>query len=83
MEGMDKQTMISKSRLKAFPASRQLFENEIWFDSKEAADYLRITENSLRIKVHRGELHAYRLGRSLRFKKSELFWLLEISKGGI
>lgn len=57
----------------------KLFDNQItWFNSKEAAEYLRISENNLRVKISRGEIPVSgRLGRTLRFKREELDKLLE------
>lgn len=46
-------------------------ENE-WLTTSEAARYLRVSENALRIKVHRGELAAHRFGCRLRFCRSDL-----------
>lgn len=57
----------------------KLFDNLIWLNSNEAAEYLRITPGALRAKVYRGEIKPYKLGRSSRFKRSELDKLLEIS----
>jgi excisionase family DNA binding protein len=49
-----------------------------WLTTKEAAQHLRISENNLRVKVHRGDVHiSGRLGNRLRFRKSELDKLLE------
>lgn len=59
---------------------KALFDNLIWLNTKEAAEFLRISPNSLRIMVCRGEIPSYRLGKRLRFKKSELDKLLESSK---
>tara|TARA_Y100001936_G_C16043325_1_gene653038 strand:- start:1422 stop:1631 length:210 start_codon:yes stop_codon:yes gene_type:complete len=54
------------------------FENLIWLNSKEAAEYLRISENNLRVKVSRGEIPVQgRLGRCLRFRRDELDKFLE------
>ena len=50
-------------------------ENQIpreWFSTKEAAEYLRITPNALRICVYRGQIRFYKFGRRLRFKVEEL-----------
>lgn len=47
-----------------------LFENQIereWLPTKEAAQYLSISENALRIMVHRGQIRAFKFGRRLRF----------------
>jgi excisionase family DNA binding protein len=57
-----------------------LFDNLIWLNTKEAAEFLRVSPNSLRIMVCRGEIPSYKLGKRLRFKKSELDELLESSK---
>ena len=46
--------------------------NERWLNAKEAAEYLRLSVNALRIAVCRGQLKAYHFGRRLRFKMSEL-----------
>ena len=47
-------------------------ECEIWLNSVEAAFYLRMSVNALRIHVFRGHIPAYRIGRRLRFKLREL-----------
>ena len=53
-------------------------EDNDWLTTKEAAQYLRISENNLRVKVHRGEIQiSGKLGSRLRFRKSELDKLLE------
>ena len=49
-----------------------LFDNLYWMDSRDAADYLRITANALRVMVCKGKLKAYKLGRRLRFRKQDL-----------
>jgi excisionase family DNA binding protein len=56
-----------------------LFDNLIWLNSREAAEYLRITVDNLRLKVHRGQLKPRYLNGRLRFKRSELDDLLESS----
>ena len=59
-------------------ACKMFFDNLIWLNSKEASEYLRISENNLRVKVSRGEIPVDgRLGRSLRFRRDELDKLLE------
>lgn len=45
---------------------------EIWLNSEEAAFYLRMSVNALRIHVHRGRIPVYRVRRRLRFKLKEL-----------
>lgn len=56
-----------------------LFENLIWLNSHEAAEYLRTSKGGLRQMVYRGLLKPYKLGRSSRFKRSELDKLIESS----
>lgn len=42
-------------------------------NSQQAADYLGLSSsNAVRIRVHRGELECVRIGRSLRFRQSDL-----------
>ena len=51
-----------------------LFENRIdreWLTTKEAAHFLAISENALRIMVYRNQITAYKFGRRLRFKVSD------------
>lgn len=51
--------------------SRLFIENKInseWLSTKEAALVLSLTENALRIMVHRGQITVYKLGRRLRFR---------------
>lgn len=50
---------------------KQFFENQMqreWLSTKEAAYFLSITPNALRIMVHRGQVQVYRFGRRLRFR---------------
>ena len=57
-----------------------LFENlnngewldEIRLTTKEAAAFLGISPNALRIRVHRGKIESEKLDRDLRFKLSNL-----------
>lgn len=54
---------------------RLFFENRIaqeWLTTENAAEYLGVSENALRIMVHRGQIRFYKLGRRLRFRKDEL-----------
>lgn len=53
----------------------RFFENLIapeYITTKVAAHLLGVSENALRIKVYRGKIPAYKLGRHLRFKWSEI-----------
>jgi excisionase family DNA binding protein len=47
------------------------FENKIereWLSTEEAAHYLSVSENALRIMVYRGQILAHKFGRRLRFR---------------
>ena len=48
-------------------------EKERWLTTDEAANYLSISANALRIMVHRAQVKAYKLGHRLRFRKSDLY----------
>lgn len=57
----------------------KLFDNRItceWYSTKEAAAFLRITPNALRIMVCRGKVKATKLGSRLRFHVEDLTGLL-------
>jgi hypothetical protein len=56
-----------------------LFDNRIWFNSTEAAIFLKKTENAIRIAVCRGSLRSYKWRRRLYFKKSDLDKILNSS----
>ena len=51
-------------------AGDQAIEN--WFSTKEAAIYLGLSSNALRLLVHRGKVRAYKLGARLKFKEKDL-----------
>ena len=58
----------------------EFFDNFIWLNTKEAAEYLRTTPKQLRKWVYQGKVKAYKLlEKSLRFKKTDLELLF---KGG-
>lgn len=51
-------------------SGNSFFENRTqreWLSTEEAAHFLSVSPNALRIMVHRGQIEAYRLGRRLRF----------------
>lgn len=55
--------------------SDMLFENLAttrWLNTKEAATYLGISTNALRIRVHRGQVQAHKLGQRLKFQIATL-----------
>ena len=43
-----------------------------WLSSKEAAQYLSVSENALRIMVHRRQIPVFRFGRRLRFRIDDI-----------
>ncbi len=49
-----------------------LVESDAWLTAFEAAHYLRMSVNALRIATSRGRVPFYKLGRSVRYKKSEI-----------
>lgn len=52
----------------------QIFDKKIeceWLSTQQAASYLSISENALRIMVYRGQIATYKIGRRLRFKFSD------------
>ena len=53
------------------------WKNEIRLSTKEAALFLGISPNALRIKVHRGQVNAEKLDKKLRFKFSSLVTLFK------
>lgn len=55
--------------------NQQADEKIRWLNTKEAAEFLRLTPNALRILVHRAQVKYYKFGRRLRFKESDLHTL--------
>ena len=47
-------------------------QDNAWLNAQEAARYLRLSENALRIQIFRGRIPVHRFGRRLRFRLSEL-----------
>ena len=43
-----------------------------WYTTREAAHYLRISPNALRIMVHRKQVRFYKIGKKLRFRVKDL-----------
>jgi excisionase family DNA binding protein len=52
-------------------------ENEQWLNTDEAATYLRVSPNALRILVHRAKVKSFKFGSRLRFKLSDLISVLQ------
>ena len=74
------------SRLKTRARAKvKFFENLVWLDANEAAEYLRLPSvGVLRVLVCQRKVPFHKLGRRLRFKKMELDRLVEASTyGGI
>lgn len=57
-------------------------EKKPYLTIEEAAKYLRVSEAAIRVRVHRGQMTAYKPGRRLLFNKKELDRLLEKSRVG-
>lgn len=57
------------------PGNSLLFDNRLsfdWITTAQAAAYLKISQNALRIMVHRGLIKAHKLGSRLRFRLPDL-----------
>jgi excisionase family DNA binding protein len=55
-------------------------ENTRWLNTNEAAEYLRLTPNALRILVHRAQVRYFKFGRRLRFRQCDLLSLLQLKE---
>lgn len=65
--------------------AKQLFEKRIereWLTTQEAAQYLSVTPNALRIMVHRNQIKAYKFGKRLRFRFNDFETLFQM-KGAL
>tara|TARA_B100001248_G_scaffold203924_1_gene158097 strand:+ start:5209 stop:5475 length:267 start_codon:yes stop_codon:yes gene_type:complete len=78
-EGLKNKEMIDTTKLDDINLNKNLlFDNFIWLTTKEAAEYLRTSPGQMRKWVYQGRVNAYKLlGKSLRFKKSELDHLIQ------
>ena len=52
-------------------------ENTRWLNTNEAAEFLRLTPNALRILVHRAQVKYFKFGRRLRFRFCDLHSLFQ------
>lgn len=59
-----------------------LFNNLIWLNTKEAAEYLRVSPDNIRVLVYRGVIRAYKFNNRSRFKREELSRAIESSLKG-
>lgn len=70
--------------IESLTRNQKLFENQIerqnekWLATEEAAHFLSISPNALRIMVHRDQIRAYKFGRRLRFKRSDCMALFKL-----
>jgi excisionase family DNA binding protein len=74
----DKQTtedsrvlMESADQGKVETCNQTLFDNRRereWLTTREAAHFLAVSPNALRIMVHRNQIEAYKIGHRLRFR---------------
>lgn len=58
----------------------EFFENQVkreWLSTREAAHFLSLSENALRILVHRGQVPVFKFGCRLRFRLSDCLALFE------
>jgi excisionase family DNA binding protein len=54
-----------------FGVRKEFFDNRTereWLSTEEAAYFLSISPNALRIMVHRDQIQAFKIGRRLRFR---------------
>lgn len=56
-----------------------IFNNLIWLTTNEAAEYLRVSPENIRVLVYRGVIRAYKFNNRNRFKREELNLLIESS----
>lgn len=62
-------------------AGDKIFENlaidTVWLSTFDAAKFLGISQNALRILVCRGKVKFYKLGRRLKFSRTDLECMLK------
>ncbi len=54
-----------------------LAKEKVWLSSADAAQFLGLTQNALRILACRGKVKFYKIGRRLRFLEADLEKLLK------
>ncbi len=57
-----------------------LLEKPRWFTTSEAAQYLRVSVNSIKTMVYRGKIQVHKLGRRNRFLCDDLERLIVLPK---
>ena len=77
-DGSNRKKAVNKS------GEIQIFENQVWLSSEEAAMYLRRSVGQLRNMVYRGQLEHRKFCRRLYFRRTDLERAIETSfKGGL
>ena len=75
----------SKDKIQSTCSKKDSFFDNLkqnkWLNTKEAASYLGLSPNALRIMVHRGMVKAYRLSNRLRFRIPDLNNAVSAKKG--
>ncbi len=59
---------------------RLIFENLIWMNTQEAAQYLRKTVGAIHTAVNRGQIYCKKWRRRLYFRKQDLDMMLKNSE---
>lgn len=59
-----------------------IFDNLNWLNTKEAADYLRLSEQALRTMTSNGKVPFYKLGSRNRYCRDDLDQILLSNKRG-
>lgn len=75
-----KKNSSSDGGVDIYLSRNRLFENRIdceWLSTEQAANFLSISANALRILVHRNQIPAYKFGRRLRFKLHDCLTLFQ------
>lgn len=72
---------LQKNELHGITSEQEFFEKEIvWFSVEEAARFLKMSVNAIRVAVHRRQIPGYKFRGRLIFKKWELDRLLLTSQ---
>lgn len=69
------QRLLQENQSDSVQGVSKLFENRVeqeWLTTKEAAHFLGVTPNALRIMVHRDQVRVFKFGRRLRFRLCDL-----------
>lgn len=72
---------LNNHRTQISLGDQKFFEKRIaceWLSTKEAAHFLSISENALRIMVHRNQVPTYKFGRRLRFRQQDCLALIQV-----